>query len=170
MVKSLRTYSHRDIIDWDLLNAIDSSQRFQAFPLVLRDKFRFLYAHQSLTALLRTKYADVKVICLSLHEHHDTHDLYRLVDIFANHYWQWHAFTKIPNPSRLYLAQFFKLDQHFSIGDFLFFSKNVARKSLKLSIRLTNDFELTQQRKIYWVRESIWSLNRIHDILVTEIF
>ncbi len=170
MVKSLRTYSLRGLKTWDLLNAVDCIQRLQAFPLVLRDKFQFLFSQQSLTGLLRTKFADVKVICLSLVKDSLTKDLYRKVDIFANNHWQWRASTRIPNSSRLYLAQFFKLDQNFSIGDFLFFNANVKRKSIHVSIRLGDNEDLNQNRCIYWVRQSVWVINGKYEIWVTEFF
>jgi hypothetical protein len=170
MVKSLRAYSSRNVIVWDVLNAVDISIRAQAFPMVLRDLFKYLFSCGSLTALLRTQYNDVKVHCLSVSQDIHSQALYRDVDVIANTQSIWRARTIIPESTRRYLANYFQLDRHFSIGDFLFCSPMVKRKSLHLSIQFYVPLFMSNKRQWYFVRESVWVIHDLFELIVMEFF
>lgn len=170
MVKSLGAYSSRNIIVWDMLNAVDISIRAQPFPMVLRYQFKFLFACGSLTALLRTQYKDVKVHCLSVSQDIRSKALYRDVDVIANTQSIWQARTIIPKSTRSYLANYFQINQNFSIGDFLFFSPMVKRKSLKLSIDYIVPSFISNKRQWYFVRESVWVIHELYELIVMEFF
>ncbi len=153
-----------------MLNAVDISIRAQPFPMVLRYQFKFLFACGSLTTLLRTLYKDVKVDCLSVSQDIHSKALYRDVEVLANGQCYWRARTMIPISSRRYLSTYFQLNQNFSIGDFLFCSPMVKRRTLALSIQFHCPFCKLESRQWYCVRESVWVIHDVYELSVTEYF
>lgn len=170
MVKSLRAHPLGNVIVWDVLNAADISIRSQPFPIVLRDRFNFVFSCGSLTGLLRAQYKNVRVQCLSVRQDIHSKALYRDVEVLANEQCYWRARTMIPISTKHYLSRYFQIYENFSIGDFLFCSHRVRRKSLTLSIQFHCPVSMSETRKWYWVRHSVWVIHDVYELHVAEYF
>lgn len=138
--------------------------------MVIYDIFHFLLASHSLTHLLRAKYNEVSVNCLHYGWNSETQTWCRDVQILAHQEVKWVARTQLSDASRTFLKQFFNLDMHSPIGDFLFSCSSVKRLHFQLNVASYIPIDFQSKRNFYWKRETIWQLNEKYQIQLLEFF
>lgn len=141
-------------------------------PMCIRDKLELLMHTQSITQYLRQRYQNVTIECLKVWID-DEYVLHRDIQISVNGHIQWCARTDIPYLTQQQLKQHFDWKGDKPLGDFLFSSPNVMRKTIQLTFNYHFPnwvIDMMKHQECGFMRISNWLLEDNYPFTITEYF
>jgi chorismate-pyruvate lyase len=150
---------------YDILNHSDVSIRSQALPLQIREILQWVFYRYSNTAKIR-KMAGFHLEVLSKRPHRD-------VRIYNGKNLLMYARTIADEATQQALSGVYSFQKPSPIGDFLFYSPDVKRKQVSLSISLSIPQWMRSYEKkprVFWVRETVWLYRKKYPIILIEVF